>query len=170
MNAATLGQRMDQAVERRMVEDVFAATGKTIAQMDEITRTRSCFATFADLLNAQGNYRPTISIRSREDLLLALAYDAAQSARGDERRAFTAGSMPQVGDPVRFYRGTWETAGRIVKVGPRRIKVSYVTRGERKYALRHPGHICRRLERFLRLTDCCPRPALGDVVRAWEAR
>lgn len=62
--------------------------------LNTVTRELTCFASFADLLNAPGNYRPSIYLsngefaRNRTKVDLALAYDDAQEARGDERRAF----------------------------------------------------------------------------------
>jgi hypothetical protein len=73
-------------------------TTMTTAYLNEITRQLTCFASFADLLNAPGNYRPSIYLAkgdvvchaaaNRAKIDLALAYDDAQEARGDERRAF----------------------------------------------------------------------------------
>ncbi len=66
----------------------------TTAYINEITRQLTCFASFDDLLNAAGNYRPSIYLTkgayaaNRAKVDLALAYDGAQEARGDERRAF----------------------------------------------------------------------------------
>ena len=62
--------------------------------LNTITRELTCFASFADLLNAPGNYRPSIYLNPKAYVSngakrdLALAYDDAQEARGDERRAF----------------------------------------------------------------------------------
>jgi hypothetical protein len=66
--------------------------------LNTITRELTTFASFADLLNAAGNYRPSIYLAkggvycnhavNRRKVDLALAYDDAQEARGDERRAF----------------------------------------------------------------------------------
>ena len=64
--------------------------------LNTITRELTCFASFAALLNAAGNYRPSIYLAkgdyaaNRAKIDLALAYDDAQEARGDERRAFQA--------------------------------------------------------------------------------
>jgi hypothetical protein len=58
---------------------------------DALTRKFTVFNTFNQLLNAPGNYRPTLlisDIGSSEKLELANAYDAAQAARGDRRRVF----------------------------------------------------------------------------------
>ena len=62
--------------------------------LNTITRELTTFASFADLPKAPGNYRPSIYLTTgayaanRAKVDLALAYDGAQEARGDERRAF----------------------------------------------------------------------------------
>lgn len=58
------------------------------AELDTLTRTLTAFATFQDLLDAQGGYRPSLVKRDAQTFALANAYDAAQSKRGDSRRAF----------------------------------------------------------------------------------
>lgn len=63
-------------------------------QLDRITRENSAFASFADLVNAKGNYRPSIYLgeKSRklqgELLCLAIAYDCHQMRALDSRRVF----------------------------------------------------------------------------------
>lgn len=56
--------------------------------LDCITRDKHVSQSFADLLGAAGNYRPTIDVRNKAGLMLADAYDAAQATLGDARRAF----------------------------------------------------------------------------------
>lgn len=56
--------------------------------LDCITRDLHVARSFDGLLNSPGNYRPTIDVRKTAGLMLADAYDAAQAARGDGRRAF----------------------------------------------------------------------------------
>ena len=72
---------------------------QNLDNLNAITSRLTAFASFAALLDAAGNYRPTIRC-TREvnrfakkqelaDLLtLANAYDQAQAARGDARRAY----------------------------------------------------------------------------------
>ena len=70
----------------------------TTEYLNRITQELTCFASFDELLNAAGNYRPSIYLSkggvvcnaaiNRAKIDLALAYDDAQAARGDERRAF----------------------------------------------------------------------------------
>ena len=55
--------------------------------LDCITRDLHTANSFEDLLNAAGNYRPTLDVRNSAGLMLADAYDAAQESRGDSRRA-----------------------------------------------------------------------------------
>ena len=71
--------------------------------LNAIVAKHSAFADFNDLLNARGNYRPTISLHgvrspvkdremwNKELRFLADQYDAAQSARDDDRRTYRAG-------------------------------------------------------------------------------
>lgn len=60
--------------------------------LDWVCRTATAFPDFKSMLNAEGNYRPTL----RADLdwrfiVLAQEYDRAQKRRRDPRRAFTVG-------------------------------------------------------------------------------
>lgn len=59
-----------------------------IAESDRLTRSLTAFDSFAELLNAAGNYRPTIFERDADHRRLADLYDAAQAERGDSRRAY----------------------------------------------------------------------------------
>lgn len=80
-----------------------------VAKLDEITSAHTAFTTFLSLLNAAGGYRPSIRVapkgiyhalpygvrieptidRMQAELdFLAMAYDMAQEARNDPRRAF----------------------------------------------------------------------------------
>ncbi|MDA8121332.1 MAG: hypothetical protein M0Z38_02050 [Deltaproteobacteria bacterium] len=56
--------------------------------LDCITRDLHIARSFEDLLNSSVQYRPTIDVRNAAGLMLADAYDAAQEARSDQRRAF----------------------------------------------------------------------------------
>lgn len=61
------------------------------ARLDSLTRKHSAFASFDEMLNALGGYRPSMHTHDwRNDELkeLAEAYDKAQAARGDDRRVF----------------------------------------------------------------------------------
>lgn len=58
-------------------------------ELNRLTRGLTAFASFGAMLNADGGYRPSIHPwRSLKHALLADAYDDAQEARGDDRRAF----------------------------------------------------------------------------------
>jgi len=62
--------------------------------LDMITRKLTTFASFNDLLNAAGNYRPSFYLtkgklgENLQKQTLAMAYDDMQFARGDSRRAY----------------------------------------------------------------------------------
>ena len=64
------------------------------AYLNEITTKLSSFGSFGELLNAGGNYRPSIYLKNgdrknnRAKMDLVTAYDDAQQQRGDNRRAF----------------------------------------------------------------------------------
>jgi len=62
-----------------------------LVELDDIVERNSGFKNFNGLLNALGDYRPTIDVSVPEKEYLADEYDAAQVARGDERRAFRRG-------------------------------------------------------------------------------
>ena len=65
----------------------------TTAYLNQITRELTTFASFADLVAAGNNYRPSIHLKKgdlafRAKADLANAYDDAQQMRGDDRRAY----------------------------------------------------------------------------------
>ena len=63
--------------------------------MDALTRELTAFDSFDALVNAAGNYRPTILPRHGMRYVdLADAYDAFQADRGDPRRAWRGGGAP----------------------------------------------------------------------------
>ena len=119
--------------------------------LDSLTRELSAFRTFQDLLDAP-NYRPTILQRTLKHVRLADAYDRAQAARGDARRAYRGSShaAPAVGDPVQFYALNKVRHGRVEKVGPKRVTVSYVTERE-KHDAKRAGRTPYRFSRTLPL-------------------
>jgi len=61
--------------------------------LDHATRVVTAFRSFDNLLNARGGYRPSLNVHHvtlngcNLGNQLACAYDAAQAARGDVRRA-----------------------------------------------------------------------------------
>lgn len=62
--------------------------------VDAVTAKHTGFANFAELLNAKGNYRPSIYLggksteTQRELLFLSLQYNLVQQNRQDPRRVF----------------------------------------------------------------------------------
>lgn len=61
------------------------------AELDKILQTKTAFHGVNDLLNAGGNYRPSLDVRQADLVVLADAYDAMQKFRGDDRRAYRYG-------------------------------------------------------------------------------
>lgn len=82
-----------QTVEVRSTAILDAAQRQ---RADKLTRALTGFSSFFDMLQAAGNYRPSIhcSTRNRDEAHrrelqeLADLYDQAQAARGDARRAY----------------------------------------------------------------------------------
>jgi hypothetical protein len=72
----------------------------TTTALNALTANLSAFATFTALLDAAGNYRPTVHLKSAGHVELADAYDAAQAARGDSRRAFRVGTFTAPAAPA----------------------------------------------------------------------
>lgn len=98
---------------------------------DDLTRTHSGFEGFQALLDAKGGFRPSIDLRQPGLRWLADAYDAAQEARGDERRAFRYGNKK--GTPVEEGLG-YQPVPESAPAGP-------VQAPEKKTTLRGPGGI-----------------------------
>lgn len=74
-------------------------------QLDEIARRVGCFEDYSDLLNAAGNYRPTIypeTFKGNEVFARALCcrYDLDQRKRDDPRRVFPERDYSDL-DPLR---------------------------------------------------------------------
>lgn len=66
--------------------------GTCIERLDNLSVAFTAFPTFSDLVNAGGNYRPSLGVRSCPAIAdelqeLADAYDCFQFERGDSRRA-----------------------------------------------------------------------------------
>lgn len=62
------------------------------AELDALWAANTAFKNLDDCLNAGGNYRPSLDMRQPVMVRLANDYDAAQAARGDERRAYRYGA------------------------------------------------------------------------------
>ncbi len=60
----------------------------TLAKLNEITVANSAFGSFEALVNAKGDYAPTINCESLQGEILADSYDEFQACRNDSRRAF----------------------------------------------------------------------------------
>jgi len=69
-------------------------------ELDTLTRDLTAFESFQAMLDTAPTYRPTLLPRyGRSYLDLADAYDAAQAARGDARRAYRGNWTPPTADP-----------------------------------------------------------------------
>lgn len=90
--------RMKNGTEYTSVtRDVRRATGWQIVKLDRasadlLTTQLTAFGSLREMVEETGaTYRPTIPARDAAHLLLADAYDDAQTTRGDYRRAYRAG-------------------------------------------------------------------------------
>ena len=70
------------------VEIEVEVEAEPVVDVDDLIAHNSGFSSLDDMLNARGGYRPSCDVSRLEMELIADAYDAAQTARGDERRAF----------------------------------------------------------------------------------
>ena len=61
------------------------------ARADALTFEHTVFHNFDDLLQAAGDYHPSLDVAVADKLELANTYDAAQGKRGDVRRAYRYG-------------------------------------------------------------------------------
>src|SRR5262245_20935430 len=121
--------------------------------LDTLTAKLTAFSTFQEMLDTHPSYRPTIYTTDNDHLALALAYNAAQAARGDRRRAFTGHTFPTVGDRVACHRqNAWRNA-RIERVGPKWVTVSYVTKGWLAWQREREGRVAPRCETRIKLAD-----------------
>lgn len=120
MNAHIALQQFENALS------VMADHAALQARADYLTRTLSAFSSFEDLITADGNYRPSLSRATPETRELGALYDAAQQARGDDRRAFMYGGVALKGsllDPANYDKDeSWYRAGDRIAWYDRRIK------------------------------------------------
>lgn len=70
-------------------------------KLNRITRQQSAFPDFEGILQAGGNYRPTIELSSWDRYVLAHEYDLEQERRGDPRRAHTYCNAAMLADEIR---------------------------------------------------------------------
>lgn len=93
-----LPKRWQAAVEQG-VEDLKAERLAAIERLNERSRLdglwarNTGFCNLRDCLNAGGSYRPSLDMRQEIMRELADDYDAAQAARGDDRRAYRYGEQ-----------------------------------------------------------------------------
>jgi hypothetical protein len=92
-----------------LLADLFTAA--QLKNLDRIVKAHACFASFEDLVDAKGGYRPTLRIDESDELCeLAVAYDAFQASRGDTRRAFVPGGRDALDTlhPVKAFKARCE--------------------------------------------------------------
>lgn len=89
LTKAGRGWRLVGVEELRHAAQVEAAQR---AELDALWAANTGFKNLDDCLNAGGNYRPSLDMRQPVMVRLANDYDAAQAARGDERRAYRYGA------------------------------------------------------------------------------
>jgi len=87
------------------------------AEGDRLTVACSAFRSFDELLNVEGDYRPSLSRATPECRTLGALYDAAQISRGDHRRAFMYGTPVRKGSIID--RRNWVGADSWYRVGQR---------------------------------------------------
>ena len=83
--------KIEQAeyVERnKEIEVEIEVEAEPVVDIDDLIAHNTGFSSLDDMLTARGGYRPSCDVSRLEMELIADAYDAAQTARGDERRAF----------------------------------------------------------------------------------
>lgn len=78
-----------------MIQDTLAPAPEPDDAVDCLVRTNTAFRTLGEMLEAVG-YRPSCDMRVPAMVSIADAYDAAQAARGDARRAYRYGEARQV--------------------------------------------------------------------------
>jgi hypothetical protein len=75
-------------------EKIKAESEGSVRDIDRIVHNHTAFATFKDLVNAAGGYRPSIYIAGkskqakRELVYLTIEYNLFQEKRGDKRRVY----------------------------------------------------------------------------------
>lgn len=82
-------EETDRQTTRVAKTHAMAATDrKNETRLNFIVAKNSAFATMKELLNAPGNYRPSLNCDKAELEYLADEYDRRQEERRDDRRAF----------------------------------------------------------------------------------
>lgn len=96
---------------------IMAAAANQHAEGDRLTVACTAFNSFDELLNAKGDYRPSLSRATPETRTLGALYDASQIARGDSRRAYMYGTPKRKGSIID--RRNWVQADSWYRVGNR---------------------------------------------------
>jgi len=111
MNSQTALNTFDSALR------IMAAHVGVEKQANLLTWQNTAFSTFEQLLNAKGDYRPSLTRAEPATRQLGALYDAAQQARGDHRRAFMYGTPKRKGSIID--RRNWVQADSWYRVGMR---------------------------------------------------
>ena len=90
MMAHDLKSVIEQQDQARLTE-VRGMNFNQLGQLDAICAANTAFPTFFALVDAKGNYRPTIDQSESWGIILANAYDTFQADRGSDLRAFRTG-------------------------------------------------------------------------------
>lgn len=104
--------------------------------VDALIRSNTAFRDLADMLNAAGSYRPSCDVSQPVMRQIADAYDAAQEARGDDRRAYRYGDPKQrawTDAPAKLSKGdggrVWANQGKrdayVIAVADGRALIEY---------------------------------------------
>ena len=124
---------------------IFDSALQVIAEAEAVTKRANlltwrltAFNTFEALLNAKGGYRPSLSRRDPDTRILGALYDAAQQARGDDRRAFMYGSPHKKGSIID--RANYVNADNWYRVGMRVAWWDRYTRQWIVYTINEQGH------------------------------
>src|SRR5574340_468454 len=81
--------RRDKKKSETQLKERECMESKTIEWLNQTTKKYTAFESFDDMVNAAGEYRPTLRSESVPDLkILADYYDKAKETKGDPRQAF----------------------------------------------------------------------------------
>lgn len=107
-----------------------------MSSIDTLIRANTAFLSLEEMLNAGGRYRPSCDMREPVMVAIADAYDGAQEARGDERRAYRYGVPPfKVGQRARVWINQGRREVRVVAVKEGRALGQYLMPNGRAYAV-----------------------------------
>ena len=114
------------------------ALARMTERADELTRKHSAFRSFEELITCERNYRPSINMHEPSKRELADLYDAAQEARGDERRAYRFGSCMRKGSLLD--RGNYSHKDYWYRLGNRIAWYDRYTKQWIAYSIDDDGH------------------------------